>query len=66
MDTPKTSKAKREANNRWDKKNMITLGCRVKRDDAEKFKAFAENQGKTANTILKEYVMKCIQPSSDS
>lgn len=59
-DTPKTPPSKRQANNRWDKQNMITLGCKVMREDAEAFKAYASNQGKTANTILKEYVLKCI------
>lgn len=60
MDTPKTPPSKRQANNRWDKQNMITLGCKVMRKDAEAFKAYASSQGKTANTVLKEYVLKCI------
>ncbi|MBE5721849.1 MAG: hypothetical protein EGR31_00210 [Clostridium sp.] len=60
-DTPKTSKAKRAANDRWDKENMITLGCKIKREDATIFKEYAQTQDKTANTLLKEFVYKCIK-----
>lgn len=52
-------KSKKEANQRWDKENMITLGCRVKRTEADTFKKYSASQGKTANTVLKEYVLKC-------
>lgn len=60
MDTPKTSKAKREANDRWDKEHMITLGCKVKREEAATFKEYADSKGKTSNALLKEFVYKCI------
>ncbi len=52
-------KSKKEANQRWDKENMITLGCRVKRTEADTFKKYSASQGKTANTVLKEYVLQC-------
>lgn len=39
---------------------MTTLGCKVKRTEADAFKAYAAQQGKTGNTLLKEYVMQCI------
>ena len=39
---------------------MATLGCRVKKEEAEAFKEYAKEQGKTANTVLKEYVFQCI------
>lgn len=61
MDSPKTPKSKREANDRWDKQNMITLGCKVKREEAAIFKEYAQAQNKTANTVLKEFVYKCIK-----
>jgi hypothetical protein len=54
------SASKRSANDKWDKENMITLGCKVKREEAAAFKAYAAEQGKTSNTVLKEYVLKCI------
>jgi len=54
------SKAKRAANDKWDKENMLTLGCKISRADAEAFKAYAVERGMTANTLLKEYVYQCI------
>lgn len=60
MTETKTSQAKRKANNKWDKENMATLGCKVKKEDAEKFRAYAIKCGKTPNTILREYVKECI------
>lgn len=53
-------RAKRAANNKWDKENMLTLGCKISRSDAEAFKAYAAERGVTANTLLKEYVLQCI------
>ena len=47
------SPAKKASNARWDKDNMTTLGCRVKREDAEKYHAAAKSQGTTINAVLK-------------
>lgn len=55
------SEAKKKSNAKWDKANMATLGCRVKKEQAEKFKRYASDNGTTANTMLKEYVLKCIE-----
>ena len=54
------SEAKRKSNAKWDKENMTTLGCKVKREQAEQFKQYAASKGTTANTTLKEYVLACI------
>lgn len=54
-------KSRRMANDKWDKENMTTLGCKVKKDEAIAFKECAARQGKTANTLLKEFVIKCIE-----
>jgi hypothetical protein len=54
------SDARRKANEKWDKENMITLGCRLKRTQAQAFKEHAAEQGKTANTMLRDYVLDCI------
>lgn len=61
MDAPKTPKAKRAANDKWDKENMTTLGCKVKRTEATAFKEYCTKQGKTSNNVLKEFVMGCIE-----
>ena len=52
--------SRKRANTKWDKENMATLGCRVKKEQAAAFKEYAAAQGKTANTVLKEYVEECI------
>ena len=54
------SEAQKRASNKYNLKNMSTLGCKVKKEEAEAFKQYAAKQGKTANTLLKEYVLRCI------
>jgi hypothetical protein len=54
------SDKKKASNAKWDKENMLTIGCRLKRIEAEAFKQYAATQGKTGNTLLKEYVLSCI------
>lgn len=53
--------SKRVANDKWDKANMTTLGCKVKKEDASAFKEYCTKKGKTSNTVLKEFVTKCIR-----
>ena len=53
------SEAHKKGNRKWDKENMITLGCKIKRLDAEIFKEYAKSQGKNTNGLLKEYDFKC-------
>lgn len=54
------SEAQKKSRDKWDKANMITLGCKVKKEQAEKFKEYAKKRGVTSNTLLKEFVLKCI------
>lgn len=54
------SEAQKRANQKWDKDNMMTLGCRLKKEDAEAFKAYCAAKGTTANTALRDYVLSCI------
>jgi len=51
---------KKKTNAAWDKNNMATVACRLRKGQAEAFKQYAANQGKTANTLIKEYVLRCI------
>lgn len=55
------SEAQKKSRDKWDKENMATLGCKVKKDEAAAFKEYAKRQGKTSNTVLKEYVQECIR-----
>ena len=45
--------AKRRANNKYIKENMTTLGCKMRKDYAEEFKAACRMAGKTPNAIFK-------------
>ena len=48
------SPKKRAANNKWDLENMTILGCKVRKDYAEKVREKARERGNTVNAILKE------------
>lgn len=54
------SEAQKRASNKYNLEHMTTLGCKVKKDQAEEFKRICACQGKTANTVLREYVLYCI------
>lgn len=45
---------------KWDRENMAVVGCKVKKDQAEKFKAYCSGVGKTSNAVLRDYVLECI------
>ena len=46
------SESKRRANNKWDAANMTVLGCKVRRDRAEQFKAACKRNGTSPNAIF--------------
>lgn len=54
------SEAQKKASAKYQKENIASLGCRVKKEYAEKFKSYCEAQGKTSNAVLREYVLSCI------
>lgn len=54
------SNAQKKSRDKWDKANMSVLGCKVRKEQAEKFKQYAAEQGKTANAVLKDYVLEKI------
>lgn len=54
------SEAQKRASAKYQEKNIASLACRVKKEQAEKFKAYCAEQGKTSNAVLREFVMKCI------
>lgn len=54
------SESQKRASIKWDKENMSVLGCKVKKEQAETFKAYCARQGKTVNTVLRDYVLDCI------
>ena len=54
------STAQKKASAKYQKENIASLACRVKKDQAEKFKEYCAAQGKTSNAVLKTYVLNCI------
>lgn len=54
------SRAKRTANNKWDAENMKHVACKIKREDAEAFKAYADEKDTTPNALLRGYIYTCI------
>ena len=48
------SDAKKKANAKWDKANMMILGCRVRRSFAADFRAACAAAGTTPNAVLKQ------------
>lgn len=59
------SESQKRASLKWDKENMIVLGCKVKRTQAAAFKSYCAERGKTSNTVLKDYVLDCIGESDE-
>ena len=51
---------KRRANLKWDRRNLVTVGCKVKRLEAQAFQAYCKELGKTPYTVLSEFIMMCI------
>lgn len=60
------TEAKKRANKKYQAKNIASLACRVKKDQAEKFKAYCSSLGKTSNAILRDYVLSCINEKQDN
>lgn len=54
------SDAQKRATKKYQKENIASLACRVKKEQAEKFKAYCDSIGKTSNAVLREYVLNCI------
>lgn len=36
----------------WDKENMATLACRVRKEEADRFRAFCKENGATVHKVL--------------
>lgn len=54
------SEAKKRANKKYQAEHIASLACRVKKEQADKFKAYCADIGKTSNAVLRDYVLECI------
>lgn len=59
------SDAQKRASNKYNLEHMTTLGCKVRKAEAEAFKDYCAKQGKTSNAVLSEYVFECISTDTD-
>ncbi len=59
------SEAQKRASNKYNLEHMSTLGCKVKKEDAQAFKQYAEERKTTPNALLRGYVYKCIGKKED-
>lgn len=55
------SEKKKATNYKWDRENMTTLGCRVRRDYAERIKAAALAAGTTPSAIMRRALDEFMQ-----
>lgn len=55
------TEAQKKANKKYQSKTIASLACRVKKEQAEQFKVYCANKGKTSNAVLREYVLNCIE-----
>ena len=52
--------SQKKARDKWDAENMATIGCKLKKEQAERFKAYAASQGTTVSRLIKELVLDTI------
>lgn len=55
----------KKAAQKWDKKNMQIVACKIKKEQAERFKKYATENNTTPNALLREYVFKCIHEENE-
>ena len=60
------SDAQKRASAKYQRENIASLACRVKKDQAERFKAYCAEIGKTSNAVLRDYVLDCIGEKQDT
>ncbi len=44
----------------WEKENLRTLSCRIRKEDAERFHTYAKYKGTSVHGLLSEYVRRCL------
>ena len=52
------SEKQKQWRNDWDKENMVVLGCKVRKDVAEAFRAACKDKGTTPNAVFRETVYR--------
>jgi len=52
------SDAQKKSRNKWDSANMTVVGCKVKKSDADRYKAAAEALGTTISAVCRDALEK--------
>lgn len=55
------SESQKAASAKWDKQHMTTVGCKVTKDKASKFREACKKQGTTANAVLLKRINEYIE-----
>lgn len=55
-----TSESQKRAAAKYHKENIASLACRVKKEQAERFKQYCKDRGATSNAVLRDFVLDCI------
>lgn len=62
----KVRESQRRAADAWGAKNMLTIGCKMRREIAEEFKQYAADRNTTSNALIKAYVSQCLERTEDT
>lgn len=53
------TESRKKANKKWDKENMITLSCKVRKEIAENLRNYADLQGLTIGIFARRAMQYC-------
>nr|DAL11402.1 MAG TPA_asm: Alginate and motility regulator [Caudoviricetes sp.] len=53
------TESRKKANKKWDKENMITLSCKVRKEIAENLRNYADSQGLTIGIFARRAMQYC-------
>ena len=56
----------KKSRNKWDAANMTVLGCKVRRDKAERFKAVCKKNGTSPNAIFMAAMEKFMEEDGEA
>lgn len=59
------SDARRAANTKWDRENMVTIACRVTKKRAEEFKEACDKLGVTRYSVLLQAIARVIDEANE-
>ena len=55
------TRAKRASNNKWDAANMVVLGCKIRRDEAEAFRAACRQASTTPSAVFHDAIREFLE-----